>query len=99
MEIVTNNVPRHLIYGFELSDKERLEFDYLSDNEIFESVFFKYKGEIYDLNEFMRITDTMALHDNKLKEWHAYMAHSYFSGVLIRYDESMEEIVVGQFFS
>jgi|SRR5690554_1887619 len=99
MNIVTNNAPRQLINGFELSDKERLEFDYLSEDELQESLFFKYNGEIHDLNEFMRITDTMVLHDNKLKEWHAYMAYSYFSGVLIRYDESMEEIVVGQFFS
>ena len=99
MDIVTNNAPRQLINGFELSDKERQEFDYLTDDELCESVFFKYKGDIYDLGEFMRITDTMTLHDNQLKEWDGYMADSYFSGILVRYIERDEEIVVGQFFS
>lgn len=99
MEIVTNNVPRQLICGYELSDKERIEFDYLTDDELCGREFFKYKGELYDLGEFMRITDTMALHSGQLKEWHGYMADSYFSGILIRHNESYDEIVVGQFFS
>ena len=99
MNIVTNNAPRQLINGFELSDKEREEFDYLGEDELCESVFFKYKGVIYDLNEFMRITDTMTLHDSQLKEWHGYMADSYFSGILVRYIERDEEVIVGQFFS
>jgi|SRR5690554_1535699 len=99
MEIVTNNVPRHVIYGYELSDEERMDFDYLSEDELIWRSFFKYKGEIYDLGEFMRVTDTMTLHNDPLKQWHGYMADSYFHGILVRYTESMEEIVVGQFFS
>src|SRR5690554_4297524 len=98
MEIVTNNVPRHVIYGYELSEKERIEFDYLTDEELCTREFFKYKDEIYDLNEFMRITDTMMLHDNKLKEWHAYMAYSYFSGVVVKYIVQDESVIVGSFF-
>ena len=99
MNIVTNNAPRQLINGFELSDKERQEFDYLTDDELCESVFFKYKGELYNLGEFMVVTSTMVLHDSQLKEWHGYMADSYFSGILVRYIERDEEIIVGQFFS
>ena len=99
MDIVTNNVPRQLIHGYELTDKEREEFDYLSSDELFERDFFRYKGNVYDMGEFMRITDTMELHDSQLKEWHGYMADSYFSGILVRYIERDEEIVVGQFFS
>ena len=55
MEIITNNQPCFIIYGFELSDKEKEQFDYL-DN-IDECSFFRYKGELYDLGEFMRVDD------------------------------------------
>lgn len=99
MEIVSNNVPRQVFYGYELTDKERIEFDYLEEDELRERAFFKYKGETYDMGEFMRVTDVMALHNDQLKDWHGYMADSYFSGILVRYTDNDDEIVVGQFFS
>lgn len=99
MDIVTNNVPRHVLYGYELSNDERIEFDYLEDDELIARSFFKYKGELYDLGEFMRITETMTLHNDQLKDWQGYMTDSYFSGILVKYLDHGESVIVGQFFT
>jgi hypothetical protein len=34
MQIRTNHVPRHVIYGYELSVKERAGFDYIAEDEL-----------------------------------------------------------------
>jgi hypothetical protein len=58
MQIICNNKPRLIIYGFELSEKQKLEFDCLDD--IDSNQFFKYKNEIVDvyldyLNNFLTV--------------------------------------------
>lgn len=99
MKIITNNKPRHIIYGFELSDKEKEQFDYL-DN-IDECSFFRYKGEIYGLGEFMRIDKVIAPHPQRpgWENWQGYSSDSYFSGVLVRYTSDNESVIVGCYFS
>ena len=99
MQIITNNKPRHIIYGFELSDKEKEQFDYL--NDIDECKFFRYKGEIYDLGEFMQIDQSIAPHPQRSgwENWQGYSSDSYFSGVLVRYTSDYESIIVGRYYS
>lgn len=99
MEIITNNKPRHIIYGFELSNKEKEQFDYL-DN-IDECSFFRYKGEIYDLKEFMRIDRALAPHPQQKgwESWQGYSSDSCFSGVLVRYTSDYESVIVGRYYS
>ena len=99
MEIITNNKPRHIIYGFELSDEEKEQFVYLDD--IDQCSFFRYKGEIYDMGEFMRIDKVTAPHP-QLKgweNWDGYFSDSYFSGILVRYTSDYESVIVGRYFS
>ena len=31
VKIITNNKPRQLIYGYELTDKQKQDFDYIDD--------------------------------------------------------------------
>lgn len=94
MNIVTNNIPRNFIGDYQLSDKEREDFDYLDwaaiDDGRDSATFFKYKGRLYDLREFVRTPESM-------KPWHGMSADSAFSGVLIRLDD--DKIIVGQYFS
>lgn len=99
MKIVTNNQPRHLIYGFELSESEKQEFDYLDD--IGSASFFRYKGNLYDLGEFMRIDANIAPHPQRedWENWQGYASDSYFSGVLVRYDSDNESVIVGSYYS
>jgi hypothetical protein len=53
LTVKTNNVPRLLIDAYELSEKERAEFDYLDWQKIDagedSATFFRYKGQLFDL--------------------------------------------------
>jgi len=104
MKIITNNQPRFTFDPYELSEKERKEFDYLDweaiDKGKDSATFFRYKGQLYDLGEFMRVEkDLFTMHDN-FKGWLGYMPCSCFSGILVKlaYD-GMESVIVGRYFS
>ena len=89
MKIKTNNVPRHILYGYELPVSQRNEFDWLSDEGFNEAEFFKYKGNYYALSEFMSCY---------LPNWQGYYSDSAFSGILIKFKGS-DSVIVGQYFS
>lgn len=95
MEIRTNNIPRDIIDAYQLSDKAREEFDYLDwekiDNGEDSATFFRYKGRLYDLGEFVRTPES-------LKPWDGMADDSAFSGILIRLVDD-DQIIVGQYFS
>lgn len=93
MEIRTNNRPRHIICGFELSDKEKQGFEYLAA-DLDTASFFRYKGQVYDLGEFMRIGE-----NSPLSGWHGYASDSYFSGIVVKYCNDYESVIVGRYFS
>lgn len=100
MKIKTNNVPRHLVYVYELTEKEVADFDYLSPEELNEREFVRYKGRVYDLGEFMRIDKTVAPHPQRegWEGWHGYSSDSFFSGVLVRFSDDGESVVMGTYF-
>lgn len=100
MKIKTNNIPRHLVYGYELTKKESAEFDYLSPEELNEREFVRYKGQVYDMGEFMRIDKTMAPHTQRDggENWHGYSSDSFFSGVLVRVSNDGESVVMASYF-
>ena len=91
MKIITNNQPRLLLYGYELTEKQRQDFDYLDD--IDGNNFVKYKGFIYDVSEFMS-THNM----DSLKGWDGYSSDSFFSGVLIKIIDS-DTVIMGTYLS
>jgi len=100
MKIITNNVPREVIREYELTEKERKEFDYLGEDG---GYFFRYKGEVYDLGEF---TTTSGL-DGTFDLWDGYHSDTFFSGILVRYprtdrgtfDSDNDTIIVGRYYS
>jgi len=93
MQIITNNMPRLMLYANELTDQERINFDYMEDIETGD--FFRYKGQVYSLDEFIRTGNNEAL-----KEWDGYSSDSFFSGVLIKLcDEDSDRIIVGTYYS
>ena len=96
MEIITNNCPRPIIYGFELPEKEKQEFDYLDDIDV--AQFFRYRGRAYDLGEFQRITETMK-NCHGFSGWHAFQGDSFFSGVVIKYMHDCESVVIGRWYA
>jgi hypothetical protein len=94
--IVTNNVPRDLIDGSFLTPAERERFGYLDweaiDDGSDSATFFRYRGILYSLDEFMR---------GGADGWDASLADSFFSGIVIRLVEDGYDthVVVGKWFA
>lgn len=99
MEIKTNNVPRDILYWEDLTPTERLEFDYLHSDDLPTSEFVRYKGVVYSLDEFSRITTPIAPHPQRpgWEEFDGYASDSYFSGVLVKMTDS-DQVVMATYF-
>jgi hypothetical protein len=95
LTIKTNNVPRYTVGVYDLTPKERAEFDYLDD--IDSATLFRYHGNVYDLGVFMRIDNRDPA--NPLKGWHGYHSDSYFSGIAIKISDDGESVIVGTYYS
>lgn len=98
MKIRTNHVPRPILDGSDLSAEEREWFDYVDWQKVAEGSdsvsFFRYKGTLYDLHEFM---PTQNLYD--FTAWHGYQSDSFFSGILVKYTDDHENVIVGTYYS
>ena len=99
LTIRTNNAPRYIVEAYELTPKERAEFDYLdwpaieAGND--SASFFRYKGQVYDLGEFTRCG-----HACGMENWDGYFGETAWSGVLVKYaDGDHESVIVGMYFS
>lgn len=89
--ITTNRVPRDVIYGDELSPVEREEHDYLGD-DIDTAAFFRYKGSVFYIGDFMRVPDS-------LDGWDGYQSDTYFSGIVVKYVDHGDRVIVGRYYS
>lgn len=94
INIITNNIARPIIYWSDLSDKEKKEFDYIKEGNKDSCSFFRYLGRVYDLGQFMRVTD-----NKELKKWNGYVSDTHSSGVLVRYDAFEDNVIVGRYYS
>lgn len=101
MKITTNNVPRWLIQESELTPEERKEFDYIDweyvDAGQSSANFFRYKGQLCDLGEFMKCD-----HAFGMEGWDGYFGETAWSGLLVRYarvDSKTDDdkIIVGRY--
>jgi hypothetical protein len=96
MTIVSNGQPRNIIDAYELSEEERKEFNYINWGEVSRGMdgasFFRYKGELYDLNQFERSIETF-------KDWDLFQSDTFFSGILVRYCNDFEQVIVGRFYA
>lgn len=74
--IRTNHVPRHFIDASELTTKEKADFDWVNMDEDDGSSFFRYRGSLYHLSQFIRLESTPG--------WEGAMGESAFSAVLVK---------------
>ncbi len=81
LKVKTNNVPREITYGYQLTAKEKEEFDYIAADELDGHLFVRYRGLVYDIGDFMR------LNGGPLTDlgWQGAAGGSYFSGVVIKF--------------
>lgn len=101
LRVITNNVPRDVVEAWELNETERAEFDYLNWSAIERgedsASFVRYRGEMYDLGEFQT---SRGLPDfSPLRAWDGFIADSYFSGIVVRYVDDCERVIVGRVYS
>ncbi len=106
MTIKTNNQPREIIDAYQLTSEEQKEFDYLDWKAIEKgedsASFFRFKGELYDLGEFMAIRNKRGWnleHPDSWFKWDGYRSDSFFSGLVVKYTEDNEGVVVGLYLS
>ncbi len=90
LTIKCNNVPRNVLRWYDLTDKERKEFDYLdTDDKQMEAEFVRYRGWCYHTSDFMRISHSQAMTPQMIEagfdKFDGYASDSFFSGVLLRY--------------
>lgn len=110
--IKTNNIPRELLSGWDLTEEERQELDYIADPGDLDAwseqinQFFRYRGEIYSLDQFSRIIPPgskrchpMECQEPAFQGWHGYASDSYFSGMLVRIVDDGESVIVGSYLS
>lgn len=92
--IRTNNVPRDILHGLDLTESERKEVDYYTENELDMACFFRYRGQIYDLSDF----ETCFLDNPEMEQWHGFLCDSFSSGLVVRYTPDYEQIIVGSYY-
>ena len=90
MKIITNHHYRPILHWDQLTEAEQ-DLRYGMYDGIEESSFFEYRDCLYDLNDFMRNTDNSPFSN----DWDGYHNDSFFSAVLVKYDDSCEAVKVG----
>ena len=90
MKITTNHHYREILYWHDLTSEEQREHadDY---EDVKESTFFRYRGQVYDLGEFMQVgRDQVGFHG-----YHGYHNDSFFSAVLVKYSDCGDAVKIG----
>jgi len=100
MIIITNNKPRMLLTWAELPSTYHAsssEFYYVDDADRHEPRFFKYRGAWYDVIEFDYISDQPCYAPLR-GTWAEVQTDSFCSGVVIRWFDEFNSVIVGRYF-
>ena len=97
-KIITNNHPRPIIDGWELSLDERQEFDYINWDAVERgeesASFVRYRGELIDLGDVMRAEGEIAN-----LGWDGFNSDTFFSGFAFKYVDNCEYVVVARVYA
>jgi hypothetical protein len=95
MKIKTNNQSRQLINFEDLTEKEKLDFDWVGF-EFGQVDFVRYKGLVFCLEEFCLCSDN----ELSARGWQGIEGQSAFHAVVVKYDQyDRDYVVMGSVFS
>lgn len=111
LTIKTNNSARPLVAYTELSAEHRKEVETDIADESCKK-FFVYKGNVYDVNDFMRIVteskphtyrDVCVADDSPMRVWEYALQEAMYSGIVFRFERvngiiDMDKVVVGRYY-
>lgn len=106
ISITTNGHARELLAYAELTDKERAAFDYLDEGESWDYRFARYRGNVIDVSDMQCVSVSPAFQtfgvnvmpESPLAAWHGVASDSYWSGIVARYCDDNEHVVIGRYF-
>jgi len=99
--IITNNLPRDVIYAHDLTNRERgrlmgYDWEAIERGDTNPS-FVRYGEEVIDANDFQSIGQFPVGHP--FHEWDSFASDSFFSGLLIRWvpGTNFEQVIIGRY--
>ena len=93
LTVKTNHQWRDLVYRVDVPAKVMADqFSHLGEDEI--DGFFEYRGYWYHVSDFMTVDK-----NSPLDGWQGYASDSYFSGIVVKFSEDMEQVIAGTYFS
>lgn len=95
IKITTDHKYREIVCFQELSKTGKEQILWSEDEPSDELVYFTYKGNAYNLNEFMRFDSKGTM----IKKWDGYFNHTIFSGILVKYSDCGDGVKVGYYCS
>ena len=106
LTIRTNGHYRPVLCWENLTAKECAEFD---EEVFYNSSFFRYRGWVYTLDEFMRVEANSPVVEVKHRSlkgltfiiygWDGYLSESAFSGILVKYSSCGDAVKVATYLS
>ena len=87
MKVITNNVPRPIIYSHDLTPKEQAEMQDLLPNYWEDESYIRYKGQVYPLSDFLQSPP-------HLYNWDAFRSDSFFSGLAVKLSDCGDAVTV-----
>ena len=106
LKITTNGHARELLAYAELTDKERADFDYITEDDDWSPRFARYRGNVLDVSDMQCVSVSPAFQpfgvnvapDSPLAAWHGAASDSYWSGIVVRYSDDYEFVVIGRYY-
>ena len=87
MKVITNNHYRPLLSFWELSPREKKEMTDILEEKAEEDTFFRYKGTVYPLSDFMRTFST--------PNWDGILSTTAFTAIVVKLSPDGEAVKVG----
>ena len=99
--IKTNRKPYPVFCLADLPAKVQADFDYIGEEEMYSPRMVKYKKNWYDLSDIpsTRPGPWNANPPAWLQEWDGYASDSFFSGVLVKYCEGFDSVIMATYYS